>query len=87
MRIIETKTFSKWRAIIAAKIRRLAKNLSCDVKTVGTGIKELRIHCGAGYRVYFSEQDNTLLILLCGGNKSSQQRDIDKAQQLLKEWS
>jgi len=96
LEVIESKTFTKWieklknskaRALISVKIDKLTHNLPCDVKRVGDGISELRIHYGAGYRVYFSKRNNTLLILLCGGDKSSQDNDIAKAKQLLQEWS
>ena len=51
-----------------------------DYRTVGGGVFELRIHFGAGYRVYFGEIDNTIVLLLCGGDKSSQTRDIERAK-------
>jgi len=54
-----------------------------DSKSVGGGIRELRIHIGPGYRVYFAKRRNMILLLLCGGNKSSQTRDIERAKQLL----
>lgn len=51
-----------------------------DCRTVGSGVFELRIHVGAGYRVYFGEVGNTIVLLLCGGDKSSQPRDIERAK-------
>ena len=54
-------------------------------KSVGGGVKELRIHAGPGYRVYFVRRHKIVLLLLCGGNKSSQSRDITNAQRLLAE--
>lgn len=51
-----------------------------DCRTVGGGVFELRIHFGAGCRVYFGEVDNTIVLLLCGGDKSSQTRDIERAK-------
>ncbi|MFH7565419.1 type II toxin-antitoxin system RelE/ParE family toxin [Oceanimonas smirnovii] len=53
---------------------------------VGQGVSELRIHYGPGYRVYFYQQGEVLVLLLCGGDKGSQRRDIETAHQLLKEW-
>lgn len=53
---------------------------------VGQGVSELRIHYGPGYRVYFRQQGHELIILLCGGDKGSQNRDIENAKQLAKEW-
>ena len=51
-----------------------------DYRSVGEGVFELRFHFGAGYRIYFGEVDNTIVLLLCGGDKSSQARDIDRAK-------
>lgn len=89
-----TETFSAWlnklrdsraRAAIASRVRRLAFGNAGDVKPVGEGVSELRIHIGAGYRVYFVQRGKVLIVLLCGGDKSSQQRDISLAQALAKE--
>ena len=51
-----------------------------DYKSVGEGVFELRFHFGVGYRIYFREVDNTVVLLLCGGDKSSQARDIERAK-------
>ena len=59
---------------------RLALGNFGDYRAVGSGIFELRIHFAAGYRVYFREVDNTIVLLLCGGDKSSQARDIERAK-------
>lgn len=55
-----------------------------DCEPVGDGISEMRIHVGAGYRVYFMRRAKVVYVLICGGDKSSQQRDIKRAKQLLK---
>ncbi len=95
MRKIESSKFKRWlrklkdettKARIVARINRLLEGLPGDVAPIGHGVSELRIHFGPGYRVYFYQQDDTLVILLCGGDKSTQVRDIDIAHQVLKEW-
>jgi len=92
--IRETETFSTWlralrdsqsRARIAARIRRLAFGNLGDASPVGGGVSELRIHCGPGYRVYYVQRGAVLIILLCGGDKSTQVRDIATAKRLAKE--
>ena len=92
--IRQTATFRKWdgklrdkraKALIAARIFRLSNGLPGDVKSIGGGVSELRIHYGPGYRVYFQQVGTELIILLCGGDKSSQQRDIEKALCLAKD--
>ena len=66
---------------------RLAEGLPGDVEPVGEGVSELRIHYGPGYRVYFQRRGNLLVVLLCGGDKSTQSRDIATAKKLAIEWS
>jgi len=66
---------------------RLAEGLASDVAAVGEGVSELRIHHGAGYRIYFQKRGNTLFVLLCGGDKGTQQNDIAMAKKLAREWS
>lgn len=92
--IRETEVFSAWlrglgdsqaRARIAARVRRLAFGNPGDVKPVGEGISELRIHYGPGYRVYFIQRGAVLILLLCGGDKSTQSKDIGLAKRLAKE--
>jgi putative addiction module killer protein len=70
------------RAKIAARIDRLALGNPGDVKPVGEGVSELRIHYGPGYRVYFARRGETLIVLLCGGDKSTQAKDIKTAKML-----
>jgi putative addiction module killer protein len=67
------------------RIDRLASGNPGDVKPVGEGVSELRIVHGPGYRVYFAQRGELLVVLLCGGDKSSQSRDIAKALSLAKE--
>lgn len=94
--IKQTDTYRNWerklrdkqaRAIIAARVFRLAHGLFGDVQPVGQGVSELRIHHGPGYRVYFQQRGNQLILLLCGGDKSSQSRDIETAKTLASQWS
>ena len=91
LEIVQTEVFSLWleqlrdvraRAKIAARVRRLALGNPGDVAPVGDGISELRIHYGPGYRVYFTMQGKTIVILLCGGDKGSQAKDIKRAKAL-----
>jgi putative addiction module killer protein len=92
----QTETFRKWRirlkderirALIASRLDRLAFGNAGDVKPVGQGISELRIDYGPGYRIYFQRRGNTIIILLCGGDKSTQAKDIQTAKRLAAEWS
>ena len=93
--IKQTSTFMTWegklkdqraKAAIAARIFRLANGLPGDVSPVGEGVSELRIHYGPGYRVYFQPRGKEIVILLCGGDKSSQAKDIETAKRLANEW-
>ena len=72
---------------MASRLDRLAQGNPGDVGPVGDGISELRIHHGPGYRVYFQERGNTIIILLCGGDKSTQAKDIKAAKRLAEMWS
>ncbi len=67
---------------IAQRIVRLQAGLIGDAKPVGEGVSELRIDYGPGYRLYFVQRRRVLIILLCGGEKSSQRRDINRAKAL-----
>ena len=96
MELKQTEVFRAWReglrdkrvrGILAKRLTRLAYGLYGDVKPVGEGVSELRIDYGPGYRVYFKRQGNTLIFLLCGGDKRSKDDDIKLAKQLAKKWS
>jgi len=89
--IRETDRFSRWlaglrdgttRARIAARIQRLALGNPGDVRPVGEGVSELRIDVGPGYRVYFVQRGAVLIVLLCGGDKRTQSRDIRVAKDM-----
>ena len=96
IRFKQTEIFRKWRAklkderaraLIASRLDRLAFGNAGDVKPVGQGVSELRIDHGPGYRVYFQKRRSTIIILLCGGDKRTQDRDIEMAKRLVVEWS
>ena len=93
--LIRSATFDRWlsglrdrRAVarIAARLDRLAGGNPGDTQPVGNGVSELRINYGPGYRVYFIQRGPVLIILLCGGDKSSQDRDIKQAKALAAQW-
>ena len=93
MDIRKTEVFSKWldgltdiqaRARVMVRIERLTMGNPGDVKGVGEGILELRIHYGPGYRVYYKQRGSEFVILLAGGDKGSQSRDIKIALRLAK---
>ncbi|WP_292377385.1 type II toxin-antitoxin system RelE/ParE family toxin [Mesorhizobium sp.] len=75
------------RGAIFARLDRLAYGHPGDVEPVGEGVSELRIHHGPGYRVYFQKRGNTIIVLLCGGDKGTQKKDIKTAKRLAQEWS
>jgi putative addiction module killer protein len=73
------------RVRVDARIRRLSLGNFGDVKPVGEGVSELRIDYGPGYRVYFTQRGQTLVVLLAGGDKKTQDQDIKKALELVRE--
>jgi putative addiction module killer protein len=92
----QTETFRRWRtrlkdqrvrALIASRLDRLAFGNAGDVKPVGSGVSELRIDYGPGYRIYYKRHGDRILLLLCGGDKRTQANDIETAKRLAKEWS
>lgn len=96
LKILQTDEFSNWlrrmrdanaRARINVRIRRISLTGNFgDTRSVGDGVYELRIDYGPGYRVYYSRRGREVILLLMGGDKSSQQKDIDKAKKLNAEY-
>jgi putative addiction module killer protein len=91
MEIRKTDVYAKWldglrdiraRARILARVERLAEGNAGDAEPIGEGVSELRINYGPGYRVYYKQQGRELVILLAGGDKGSQSRDIKTALRL-----
>lgn len=89
--IRKTEAFTTWmnglrdtqgRAVIARRIERMAVGNFGDHKPVGGRVSELRVPFGPGYRVYYTLRENELVVLLCGGDKGSQRRDIARAKEL-----
>ena len=89
--IRQTETYAKWfdnlkdrrgKAVIITRIRRLSLGNLGDVKPIGEGVSELRIDFGPGYRIYFTQRGAQLVILLAGGDKKTQDRDIALAKTL-----
>ena len=90
---IRTPEFDAWlkalrdpigKARIISRIRSAEQGNFGDCEPVGDGVSEMRIHCGPGYRVYYSRSGQVVYLLLCGGSKSTQSRDIKQAKALLK---
>ena len=88
VKLLRTAVFDNWldslkdrlvKSSVQVRIDRLAKGNAGDVKPVGEGVSEMRIHVGAGYRVYFTRVGTAIVLLLCGGDKRSQNRDIERA--------
>ena len=94
LEVRQTDVFAAWfaglrdreaRARITARIRRLSLGNPGDVKPVGSGVSEMRIDYGPGYRVYYVARGDSVVVLLCGGDKRQQDRDITRALELAKE--
>ena len=89
--IVKSETFNRWlrglsdrraAARISRRLGRVANGLLGDVRSVSEGVSEMRIHHGPGYRLYYVREDETIIVLLCGGDKSSQRRDTERAKQM-----
>jgi putative addiction module killer protein len=92
-KIRKTSIYKKWhknlrdktgKALIDARINRLVVGNAGDSAPIGEGLSELRIHFGPGYRVYYRDSGEEIVILLCGGDKSTQQSDISRAKEIAK---
>ena len=78
-----TELFDQWLSDLTdRRIDRLSWGNAGDVKAVGEGVSEMRIDTGPGYRVYYKQTGRTIILILCGGDKSSQDKDIKKAKQI-----
>ena len=95
MRVKKSNIFLKWfnklkdktgKALINERISRMHEGNFGDCHSIGGGLSELRIHYGPGYRVYFKDTGKEIIILLCGGDKSSQKSDIVKAREIARAW-
>lgn len=92
MKILKTADFQKWfaktsfsvRELVTKRLLRAESGNIGDYKTVGDGVFEIRIHAGAGYRIYFGKDGERVIILLIGGDKGSQKKDIEKAKEIWK---
>ena len=94
MEVRRTAAFDTWlralsdrrtRGVILSRLDRLAFGHFGDIAPVGGGVSELRIHHGPGYRIYLAQRGPMVVILLCGGDKSSQSRDIRRAMKMARE--
>jgi putative addiction module killer protein len=92
--VLKTEEFGEWlsslddqraQAKIVSRIERLGLGNPGDVRPVGEGVSEMRISHGPGYRVYFKQTDKAVVLLLCGGDKSTQARDIKRAKEIAAE--
>lgn len=93
--VVQTGEFDRWirklkdrqgKLRILKRIDRLASGNPGDVAPVGSGVSELRLDVGPGYRVYYLQEGDALVLLLCGGDKSTQPKDIAQAHELAEEW-
>lgn len=94
LEVLKTDEFDRWlsnlederaKTKIASRIARLSFGNAGDVKPVGDGVSEMRVHHGPGYRVYCKQTGRTIIVILCGGDKSTQDRDIKRAKEMAAE--
>lgn len=94
--VVRTDEFDMWleklmdlrgKARVIRSLDRLAAGNPGDVRPIGKGLSELRIDAGPGYRVYYLQDADRVILLLCGGDKSTQSHDIARAHTLAKEWN
>ena len=92
IRVLRTPQFNRWfgklrdtraRQIIADRMMRLAEGNPGSSRSLGNGLSELKIDFGPGYRLYYTKREETIVWLLCGGDKSTQRRDIQRAKHML----
>jgi putative addiction module killer protein len=92
--VLTTDEFDRWlsdladeraRTKIASRVARLRFGNVGDVKPVGQGVSEMRVHHGPGYRVYYKQTGKTILVILCGGDKSTQDKDVKRAKEMAAE--
>lgn len=90
-RVFRTREFMDWltdlrdmeaASRIALRLKRVESGLLGDVRPIGGGVSEMRIDCGPGYRIYYQQRGPVLILLLCGGDKGSQARDIKRAKDI-----
>jgi len=93
--ILRTEEFDRWlsrlkdlraRAKIIVRIRSAESGNLGDIEPIGSGLSEFRIHYGPGYRIYVKQKGKILLLLLCGGTKNTQKKDIERAKSLIKKY-
>jgi putative addiction module killer protein len=92
--VLTTDEFDQWlsdiaderaRTKIASRVARLRFGNAGDVKPVGEGVSEMRVHYGPGYRVYYKQTNKTIIVMLCGGDKSTQGKDVRRAKKMAAE--
>lgn len=93
--LVRSDEFDQWlarlrdpigKARILARLKSVSVGNLGDLKSLGDGVAEMRIHVGPGYRIYYTRRDQLLLLLLCGGDKGSQAQDISRARKIVERW-